>query len=172
VEKQTGRDHLKAVKNHPDYPDLLNIRPSSAYLYGWYIFQIIFGFLFTAVAVFFISRKQQSDSFFDIVWVLMSLLFIVVGIGIIVYGIYRIIRLISGNVRKLPALIIDKRISVSGGGQSSSTRTTYYVTLELEDLGRRELKARGKLYGKITKEDAGMAYIHDRYLLDFRRLAI
>ena len=169
VEKQTGNDRLKAVKKHPDYPDLLNIRPSSAYLYGRYMFQIIFGLIFTAVALFFLSRSPlESDFIFDIV----SLIFIVVGIGIIGYGIYRTIRLISGNVHKLPALIVDKRISIKGGGQSSSSKTTYFVTLELDDMGRRELKARGKLYGKITREDAGVAYIHDRYLLDFKRLAI
>ena len=172
VEKQTGNDRLNAVKKHPDYPDLLNSRPSSTYLYGRYMFQIIFGLIFTAVALFFLSRPPESDSFFDIVWALMSLIFIVVGIGIIGYGIYRTIRLISGSVHKLPALIVDKRISIKGGGQSSSSKTTYFVTLELDDVGRRELKARGKLYGKITREDAGVAYIHDRYLLDFKRLAI
>jgi hypothetical protein len=171
-EKQPENDRLNAVKKHPDYPDLLNIRPSSAFLYGGYMFRIIFGFIFTAVAVFFISRPPPSDSYFDIAWVLLSLFFIIVGIGIIGHGIFKTIKLISGNVHKLPALIIDKRISVSGGGQSSPSRTTYYVTLESDDLGRRELKARGKLYGKITREDAGVAYIHDRYLLDFKRLAI
>jgi len=172
IGKQPGNDRLKEVKKHPDYPELLKHNAGSAYLYGRYMFQIIFGLIFTAISIFFISSPPDSDSLFDLVWLFGSLIFTVVGIGITGYGIYRIIKLISSNTYKLPALIVDKRISVSGGSQSSSSIATYYVTLELDDLGRRELKVRGKLYGKITNEDVGVAYIHDRYLLDYRRLGL
>ena len=46
-----------------------------------------------------------------------------------------------------------------------------YVTLELGDGERWELEAKEKVYGKITKDDAGVAYIQDQFLLDYQRLA-
>ncbi len=168
VEKQTGNDRLKAVKNHPDYPELLNkIRPGSAFFFERYLSQIML-----VLGLIFIVVYGAVLIWGNVIFLIFLLIFAVVGIGATGYGIFRIIKLISGNNYKLPALIVDKRISASGEGQSFPSRTTYYVTLELDDLGRRELKARGKLYGKINKEDAGVAYIHDRYLLDYKRLAI
>lgn len=45
------------------------------------------------------------------------------------------------------------------------------VALALGDGQRRELEARGKLYGQLARDDIGVAYIRARALLDFRRLA-
>jgi hypothetical protein len=168
VEKQSGNDRLKAVKDHPDYPELLNkIRPGSAFFFERYLFQIILVLGLTFIAVY-----GAVLIWGNVIFLIFLLIFTVVGIGTTGYGIYRIIKRITSNTYKLPALIVDKRISVGGDGQSSPSGTTYYVTLELDDLGRQELKAKEKLYGKITKEDAGVACIHDRYLLNFKRLAL
>ena len=169
---QPGIKPLDAVKKHPDYPGLLKVKPGSAYLFGHYMIYIIFGFIFTSVAIFFISVPPDSDTLFDLVWVIGSLAFIIIGIGIVGYGIYRIIKLAISKLKRLPSLILDKRITVRGGGQSSTASTYYYITLELTDGERQELETRGKLYGKITKNDVGVAYIRDRYLLDFRRVMI
>jgi hypothetical protein len=166
VEKQSGNDRLKAVQNHPDYPDLLNkVRPGSAFLHERYLFQIILVLGLTFFVVF-----GAVLIWGNVVFLFFLLIFTVVGIGTTGYWIYRIIKLRSGNTYKLPALIVDKRISVSGSSQSFLSRTTYYVTLDLDDRGRWELKVRGKLYRKISEEDAGVACIHDRYLLDFKQL--
>ncbi len=167
---QPGNKRLEAVEKHPDYARLLKLKPSSAYLYGGYIFQVIFGFIFTFISIFFVTTPPDSDSLFDLVWIVGSLIFVVIGIGLIGHGIFRLFKLIFSSINRLPALIMDKRVSVRGGGQSSSARTNYYVTLEFSDGERREVQVRGKLYGEITKDDVGVAYIRDRYLLDYRRV--
>lgn len=171
--EQLVNERLNGVEKHPDYPELLKAQPGSAYLYGGYIFQLIFGLIFTSIAVFFIFEPPPDDgSLFYLVWIVGSFIFIVVGVGIVGFGIYKLIKLSLTSLRRRPSLVLDKRMAVRGGGQSSSASTTYYITLEFNDRERREIKTRGKLYGKITKDDVGVAYILDDYLLDFRRLEV
>lgn len=165
----SGNKRLEAVKNHPEYPELLKMKPSSLRFYGRSGCAVIFGLIF-ALGTLFINffDPYSPPGFFRIVLILFTFL----GVGLILYGIYRLIKLSTSSLKRRPALVVDKRISVSGGAGSSSASTTYYVTVELDGGERRELESGGKLYGKITKEDVGVAYIRDRYLLDYRRLAV
>lgn len=163
---------LEAVKNDPKFPELLKVKPSSSRIYGRLGCGVLFGIIFAGGPLFInyilIDPVGGQPWYFRLILSLFTLL----GVGMIIYGIYRLIKLSTTKLRRLPALIVDKRTSVSGGGQSSSARTTYYVTVELDDGERQELESAGKLYGKITKDDVGAAYIRERFLLDFRRLAV
>lgn len=70
-------------------------------------------------------------------------------------------------IQRLPAIVLDKRTEVSSGDY-----THYYVTIGKRDGGRQEYSAEGDLYGMVSKDDRGVAYIKDTSLLDFRRLAL
>lgn len=161
---------LEAVENHPEFPALLAVKPSALPLYGrfgWYafvgvIFFLVGRFISTAFA-------EQADGSFQTAFSVLLLCFSAVGIGITVWAIFRLIKLSAAKLSRPPALIVDKRISIRSSRRSTST--TYYITLELDDGERRELEAIGKLYGKVTNGDAGVAYIQDVFLLDYRRLA-
>jgi Protein of unknown function (DUF2500) len=172
-ETQPINKRLKAVENHPEYLALLEVKPSAAPLYGRFGCIAFFGVIFAAVAIFMMNAfSSEMDGSFQVVFFVLLLLFIAVGVGMTVWGIFRLIKLSGSKLTRPPALVVDKRIAVSGGGShGSSASTHYYVTLELGDGERREFEARGKLYGKITKDDAGVAYIQDHFLLDYHRLA-
>lgn len=167
----SGNKRLEAVKNHPEYPELLKIKPSSSRIYGRIGCGVLVGIIFAGGTLFinFLTDPVGGHPWF---FRLILSLFTLLGIGFIIYGIYRFLKISTTKLRQDPALIVDKRTSVSGGGQSSSASTTYYVTLQFDDGKRHEYEATGKLYGKITKDDAGVAYIRDRFLLDFRRLTV
>lgn len=168
-DQPSGNKRLKAVKNHPEYPDLLKLTPSSARIYGRSGCTAIIGLIF-ALATLFLNFFDpiSPPGFFRI----LLLAFTALGVGLVVYGLFRLIKVSTSRLSRGPAIVVDKRTAVSGGGQSSPASTTYYITLQLDDSDRHELEVTGKLYGKITKDDAGVAYIRDRYLLDFRRLTV
>lgn len=172
TEQQSVRKRLEAVEKHPEYPALLNVKPGAASLYGRFGCFVIFGLIFAFVALFMSSAVPKAIEGFGptgLVRILL-LVFTAVGAGVTVWGIFGVLKLSGSRLRRLPALVVDKRLKVRGGGQSTSAYTYYYVTLEFGDGERREFEARGKMYGKIAKNDAGVAYIRNRYLLDYRRL--
>jgi hypothetical protein len=158
------------VENHPEFSALLALRPGALPLYGrfgWYAFV---GVIFFLVARFMSTAvPHQTGGSFQTAFSVLLLCFSAVGIGITVWAIFRLIKLSLAKLSRPPALIVDKRISIRSSRRSTST--SYYITLELDDGERRELEAIGKLYGKVTKGDAGVAYIQDVFLLDYRRLA-
>lgn len=62
------------------------------------------------------------------------------------------------------AVLVSKRISVThhnsgnvmdGGGDFSSTSTTYYVTFQVESGDRMEFRVRGSEYGMLCEGDIG-----------------
>ena len=168
-EEQLINKRLKAVENHPEYPALLQIKPSAGALYGRFGCIAFFGVIFALVAMVMMSEMGGSS---ETIFVAILLFFTAVGIGMTVWGIYRFIKLSGAKLTRPSALVVDKRFAVRGGGgkHGSSTTTHYYVTLELRNGERQEIEAREKLYGKITKDDVGVAYIRDGFLLDYRRL--
>lgn len=178
AEESTIKARLGAVVKHPEYPALLSVTPSSAHLYAGSGCIVVFGAFFALAALIMSFIVPRSMAGFGPVLLVRALLwaFAAVGAGMSVWGVFGLLKLSRSRLMRLPALVVDKRIDVHGGGQSSQSSasrvsTSYYVTLALGDGGRRELEARGKLYGKLTQNDIGVAYIRYRSLLDFRRLA-
>jgi len=172
---KSTNERLIAVERHPDYPALLKIKPSSALLYGRYGCAVLFGLIFIAfslISSFIITKAAKGFGSSGYIGTIALIFFSVVGIGLAGYGLYRLIKLKSARLDRLPALVVDKRTSVSGGGENSTVSTYYYITLAVGEGKRRELQAKGKLYGKITKDDAGVAYIRDNFLLDYKRLTV
>lgn len=72
------------------------------------------------------------------------------------------------EVRRVPVRVLEERTEVAG--RRRSTRTSYFVTLETSDGTRHEYQADGELAGLVTSEDVGVAFVRDRYLLDFVRV--
>lgn len=170
------QERLAAVRQHPRFPELLRRKPSTAGTIFGYLFSGLVALAFAGVAVFFLTVRPEGT--FGMVWALVSLLFAALGLAGAAWALWRLVRFTSSSLDRVPALVVDKRQHVrrrtsSGpGGMSgtTSTSTTYYVTLELETGARRELRARGRLYGRLGAGDAGVAYVKDRHLLDYQRL--
>jgi len=78
----------------------------------------------------------------------------------------------SAPMRKWGAVVIDERIKVSGGGNNSSARTHYFVTLEDKDGARDEYEVRESLAGKVGSGDIGVAYSKNSTLVAFKRVRI
>ena len=78
----------------------------------------------------------------------------------------------SAKLTRRPAIVIDERTEVSGGGENSRARTTYFVTLEFEDGTRREFTVGTRLAGSLTEGDAGVAYLKHEHLAAFERLSV
>jgi hypothetical protein len=97
------------------------------------------------------------------------LLILGVGIFMLVTVASRLLRFQSAELERRLARVIDERIQVSGGENSS---TTYFTTLEWEDKTRREFQNHAKLAGKIARDDLGLAYVKGDVLLEFARLDV
>jgi hypothetical protein len=88
---------------------------------------------------------------------------------------YRILRAtaewVSNNhqpVEALPAIVRVKRTEVHGFS-GESTRTDYYVTFELRDGVRREVRVSGEAYGQMAEGDEGTLTIQGTRFHNFVR---
>ena len=100
---------------------------------------------------------------------------IIVGIGfIVVFGF--IIFTILSNVKQgiknnnsplltVPAEVASKRIHVQG----DHSRTTYYVTFEVQSGDRMELTVDGKEYGMLVEQDLGLLSFQGTRYISFER---
>lgn len=164
---------LAAVRRHPRFAELERRRPSTAGRTFLHLLKILFLLVFAGLGAFFVAMGPGGT--FGAVWVGLSLLFTVVGLAGAVWTAWRLFRLSTSRLERLPARVTGKRQDVrrhSDSSNTTSTTTTYYVTLELEDGERRELESRGRLYGRLSSGDVGVAYLKYRYLLDYERLEV
>ena len=73
----------------------------------------------------------------------------------------------SSPIRSNVAVVLDERIKVSGGGQNTSAKTTYYVLVADRAGTRIELETTEDLAGRTAPGDIGVAYIRRGRLVDF-----
>lgn len=154
---------FQKIEQHPDYLELMRYTPSIRGR-GSLIFMIGFGVLFIVVCLFMLIPGPGSP---PAIFFLVVALMIVFVLGLMGYLLFRWRRLKAAPLQRVPAIVLDKRTEVSSGDF-----TYYYVTLELRGGNRQEYNAEGKLYGLVSRDDMGVAYIKDRSLLDFRRLTV
>lgn len=170
--KDAGRSQptnpFEAVRAHPRYAELVEERPSARRLYGRNVAGIVFGTLFAGMGVLWIAMAAGSGGPGFVA--LIALVPMAIGAGIVLYGVAGSIKLAGTPLVVMPARIVAKRTSVSGGGQRSAT-TYYYVTIELEDGDRNEHSVAGDLYGMAADGDLGVAYVRGTDMLDFQRVA-
>lgn len=156
-------DKFQKIEQHPDYPELMSYTPSIRGR-GWLIFMIGFGIFFIVLCLVgllgILSTNAPLAAF-------VPALMIVVVVAFMRSLFFRWRRLKAAPLQRVAAMILDKRTEVSSGDY-----TYYYVTLEIRGGERQEYNADGKLYGLVSHDDMGVAYIKDRSLLDFRRLTV
>lgn len=160
---------FRALDSHPGLGELMAYAPSGASTMLGYAFLILFGFIFGGIgfAVFlgFASGPGGAVALFP-------LLFVLIGVGISIGGLVKIVRFSNAPLRREPACVTGERTQVSGGGRNRSASTSYYVTLEFPDGRRHEYRTKGSVVGEVSEGDLGMAYLRGGYLLDFRRVRV
>ena len=163
-------DWLADVKRHPEYDAALAAAPVAGWLYLRHAATVVFGLIFGGVSAFLVSVAPEDPSAFRIVWTIGTLVFTFAGAAMVIYGLFRLAKVGFSRTRSVPALIAGKRVHVRRSSGSGSGSTTYFVTIELQDGRRNEVKSRGRLYGEIAERDTGVAHLRDRYLIGYRRL--
>jgi hypothetical protein len=94
----------------------------------------------------------------------------VVSIGLLVAAVRSLATFVNSPIVGYAAIVAAKRISVSGGGQNSSTSMSYHATFEFEDGGREEYRVRQSLYSQLSERDSGVLFVRDTSALDFDRV--
>jgi hypothetical protein len=162
-------ERFAAAERHPGFRQLQRHEPSS----GPHLVQnavgLVGGVVFAAIALA-LSSGFVNNEFFGLMR-FMPLLFVAVGVGMVIFYLSRMTKLVSSPLERRTALIADKRTEVSGGGNSDA-RTRYFVTLEFKDGRREEYDVSGDLTGQVASGDVGVAYLKGQTVLDFRRLQV
>ncbi len=156
------------VEHHPQLAAWRSHVPSSAAAVGRPALRLVAGLIFAAVAIGMISVALSMGA--PGAFVLFLILFVFVGVGIAAVALFKLGRFSSAPLEHVPALVVDKRTHVAGGGGDSSAQTAYFATLERADGTRSECEVHGARYGEIAAGDYGLAYLRAGVLLDFKRV--
>lgn len=153
---------------HPDVPELLAYSPPTS------VFGIQTAMSVAVLALFAIVGLAISIAFLGACPPLGFLPLAIVAIGgfALLKQLTRTASARNAPLEKRPAIVVDERTSVSGGGESRSLRTLYYATLQFQDGTRREFDVFAGVAGKITRGDMGIAYLKGDYLVQFGRVAV
>lgn len=121
-----------------------------------------------------IEREKGSvhmffgDMMFMIGPIFIGIVFVIV-IGMIIFTIGSSIKQgIKNNNSPLltvPAEVASKRIHVQG----DNSRTTYYVTFEVQSGDRMEFSIAGKEYGQLVEQDLGLLSFQGTRYISFER---
>lgn len=158
---------LAAVRHSPEFPHLLTHTPAAGGLSAGVIVVVCFGVVFVGACI---VMATFAASFAPLPFVLMPLAMGLFAVVAFATAVRKGMRRVRAPWKRVPAVVIDERTAMSGGGESSSVRTTYYALLELEDGQRLEVETPAAVAGKIAAGDAGVAYLRGDYLADFRRV--
>jgi hypothetical protein len=109
-----------------------------------------------------------DDMMFTITPVFIGIIFIIV-FSLVIFGIISSIKQgVKNNNSPLltvPAEVASKRIYVQG----DHSRTTYYVTFEVQSGDRMELIVEGKEYGMLVEKDLGLLSFQGTRYISFER---
>ena len=101
-----------------------------------------------------------NDGFeiFDIMFIIIPIFFVLVA-GIILFTFIKGIKMWSHNNKQprltVVAVVVSKRLQVSGGGDDHSSSTWYYATFQVESGDRMEFSVGGREYGLLAEGDVG-----------------
>ncbi|PFP27523.1 hypothetical protein COJ96_14905 [Bacillus sp. AFS073361] len=101
-----------------------------------------------------------NDGFeiFDIMFIIIPI-FIVLVTGFILFMFIKGIKMWSHNNKQprltVAAVVVSKRLQVSGGGSDHSSSTWYYATFQVESGDRMEFSVGGREYGLLAEGDVG-----------------
>ena len=107
--------------------------------------------------------------FIPIFAVLIFLIVIGVFVYVISHSISERIKNDKAPIENLQAVVVAKRMSVSGGSGDSAASTSYYVTFELGDNSRLELCVKSGQYGTLAEGDRGVLTRQRARFLGFQR---
>ena len=124
-----------------------------------------------AVFLFFFLRTAAGVGASGVFFVVPVVMLIAVGLAV-AKSVSSSASFHRSKLRTRPAIVVDERTKVSGGGKNSSARTRYFVTLEFEGGARTEYGVGPKLAGTVTEGDAGVAYLKGTHLAAFRRVSV
>lgn len=109
-----------------------------------------------------------NDIMFSIGPIFIGIVFIVI-FGMLIVGVFSTIKEGLHNKNSplltVPAEVASKRIHVQG----DHSRTTYYVTFEVQSGDRMEFKVEGTEYGMIVEQDLGMLSFQGTRYISFER---
>ncbi len=165
-----GETNVSELRRHSrELEQLLRYTPSAVGTGAGLLVLSVFGFVFTAFAIFFIvtSKGAGAPKLFQV----FPLIFVLVGVVMMGAGVRGLVKLSTSPLERLPAAVVGKRQDYSSSSRGSGS-TSYYITIETEDGHRKEHTVRGRLYGEVERGDAGVAYLRGGYLLDFRRVRL
>jgi len=159
-----------ALRVHADWPELMQRTPAESHVRNLLLFQMIFGLFFAGIGGF--MALVFILTILMIPFAILPLSFLALGVWAVVDARKKTRRFDAAELQRVPALVVDERVKVSGGVQGATPMSSYFASLELEDGTRVELPASGSVAGRVTKGDVGVAYIKGRHLLDFARVRV
>jgi hypothetical protein len=78
------------------------------------------------------------------------------------------------RAKPYPAIVVAKRseMAASGRGETLTTSTAYFVTLEFRTGTRSEYQVDGEFHGLCVDDDIGVAYFRGREFVGFARIDV
>jgi len=164
----TGR--FEALERHPETKRLLAYTPEDAGKAS--PATMIFGVVFLVLWITIGSVVIKGFSMAPGPMVLFPIAILGFGVVVMVGKAIQYSNFRNAPIQRQPALIVDERIEVSGGGKNSSVRTQNFTTLEHPGGKRTEVKSIPAAAGQAHPGDIGIAYLRANTLVHFGRVPV
>ncbi len=159
---------FRALSEHNRLQEMMEIHVSETGPSMQYGCLVVFGVIFALGALpVFIGFAAMMGPL-----ALFPLAFIGVGVAISIWGLTKYLAFKNAPMERYLAVVVGERQHVSGGGHNSSSSTSYHVTIELEDGEREEYRTSGKILGRVSPGDIGVAHVKGGHLLGFARAVV
>lgn len=106
--------------------------------------------------LFFDPFYSDGFSIFNIMFVIIPLIIFGTIAFIVIKGVSTWMSNNASPVREEEVTVIGKRIQVWGGSNNTSASTSYYITFELANGERIELRVKGSTYGACKEDETGL----------------
>jgi hypothetical protein len=166
---------LEEVRNSPQFQQLMLHKPSTAgHAVGGAV-AAVFGAIFAIIPLAGMNMMREGGRMFGegppVIFQIVPLIFVLIGLGVCVFGIVTLFRALGGEIVRRPALVLGESTSVSHSRDSDGhmhTHTSHHLALAFEDGTEDSFRASGKTLAMVDRGDAGVAYFLGKTLLEFR----
>lgn len=162
---------LAKLPAHPEFEHWRSHEPPVGPLRGHYLARSLVGGLCAALSFVLLAvvwMGTTAPAWLRIPLEVALATFTILAAAFAISGMRKAYELPAMALRRLPACVVEKRVHRPGGRRTGGSRLDF-VTLELADGTRKEIRVDARTSALVVAGDYGLSYFRGGHMIDFKR---